>query len=89
MVQCSWYFFNPTLEDNYPTVNIESQLCNTPIITNNTGGCKETIILNQSEVIQKESIPIIKTTYKKEEVMDRDKYSSITMCKNYILIYSM
>lgn len=89
-----WYsaadiFFNPTLEDNYPTVNIESQLCNTPIITNNTGGCKETIILNQSEVIQKESIPIIKTTYKKEEVMDRDKYSSITMCKNYILIYSM
>ncbi len=25
--------FNPTLEDNYPTVNLEAQACGTPVLT--------------------------------------------------------
>lgn len=33
---------NPTKEDNYPTVNIEAQLCGCKVITYNTGGCAET-----------------------------------------------
>lgn len=36
-------FFNPTIEDNFPTTNIESLSCGTPVITYNTGGCKEAI----------------------------------------------
>lgn len=36
-------FFNPTYEDNYPTVNLEAIGCHTPVITYNTGGCIETI----------------------------------------------
>ena len=36
-------FVNPTYEDNYPTVNLESEACGTPVITYDTGGCKETI----------------------------------------------
>lgn len=36
-------FFNPTREDNYPTVNLEAQACGTPVVTYDTGGCKETI----------------------------------------------
>ena len=44
-------FFNPTLEENYPTVNLESQACGTPVVTYDTGGCKETIILNDSCVV--------------------------------------
>ena len=44
-------FFNPTYEDNYPTVNLEAQACGTPVITYNTGGSiesvpKENIITN-------------------------------------------
>lgn len=35
-------FFNPTYEDNYPTVNLEAQACGTPVITYDTGGAKET-----------------------------------------------
>lgn len=35
--------FNPTCEDNYPTVNLEAQACGTPVVTYDTGGCKETI----------------------------------------------
>lgn len=34
-------FVNPTLEDNYPTTNIESIACDTPVITYETGGSPE------------------------------------------------
>jgi len=34
-------FVNPTLEDNFPTVNIESLACGTPVITYATGGAAE------------------------------------------------
>ncbi|MDM8274174.1 glycosyltransferase [Enorma phocaeensis] len=36
-------FFNPTVEDNYPTVNLEAEACGTPVITYDTGGCAETV----------------------------------------------
>lgn len=34
-------FFNPTREDNYPTVNLEAQACGTPVVTYPTGGSPE------------------------------------------------
>lgn len=37
-------FFNPTYEDNFPTVNLEAQSCGTRVITYDTGGCSETIV---------------------------------------------
>jgi glycosyltransferase involved in cell wall biosynthesis len=36
-------FVNMTREDNYPTVNLEAEACGTPVISYDTGGCKETI----------------------------------------------
>ena len=36
-------FFNPTREDNFPTTNIESLACGTPVVTFNTGGSPEVI----------------------------------------------
>ena len=44
-----WYsvadiFVNPTLEDNYPTTNLEAIACGTPVITFNTGGSLESAI---------------------------------------------
>ena len=44
-------FVNPTLEDNYPTVNLEAEACGTRVITYDTGGCKETIRREDSVVI--------------------------------------
>lgn len=38
-------FVNPTLEDNYPTTNIESIACGTPVITYETGGSPESAAL--------------------------------------------
>ena len=44
-------FFNPTLEDNYPTVNLEAEACGTPVVTYDTGGCKETLRSASSFVV--------------------------------------
>ena len=37
------WFFNPTHEDNYPTVNLEARACGCKIATYDTGGAAETI----------------------------------------------
>ena len=39
----AYALINPTYEDNYPTVNLEAIACGTPVITYDTGGCKEQI----------------------------------------------
>ena len=36
-------FVNPTREDNYPTVNMESLACGTPVVTFRTGGSPEMV----------------------------------------------
>ena len=36
-------FVNPTLEDNFPTTNLESLACGTPVITFDTGGSSESV----------------------------------------------
>lgn len=43
-------FVNPTREDNYPTVNMESIACGTPVITFRTGGSPE-IVREDSGVV--------------------------------------
>ena len=46
--------FNPTYEDNYPTVNLEAISCGTPVITYNTGGSGEAIMKsNYGYVVEK------------------------------------
>lgn len=37
------WFFNPTHEDNYPTVNLEARACGCKIVTYDTGGAAETV----------------------------------------------
>ena len=44
-------FFNPTKEDNYPTVNLEAEACGTPVFTYDTGGCRETLKRMDSAVV--------------------------------------
>lgn len=45
-------FFNPTTEDNYPTVNLEAEACGTPVVTYDTGGCRETVKDGRSVVVE-------------------------------------
>lgn len=44
------FFVNPTLEENYPTVNLEAIACGTFVLTYDTGGCKETLLPTESDV---------------------------------------
>lgn len=40
-------FINTTLEDNFPTTNIEALACGTPVVTFNTGGSVEAVLDNE------------------------------------------
>lgn len=53
-------FLNPTLEDNFPTTNLESIACGTPVITYKTGGSPESINDDCGYVIEEENVYEIK-----------------------------
>lgn len=44
-------FVNPTREENYPTVNMESTACGTPVLTFRTGGSPESIDVQTGVVV--------------------------------------
>jgi putative colanic acid biosynthesis glycosyltransferase len=46
-------FLNMSIEDNFPTTNIEALSCGTPVVTFDTGGCKEAIDNNTGIVVAK------------------------------------
>lgn len=46
-------FINPTLEDTFPTTNLEAQSCGTPVITFRTGGSPEAISDKTGIVVEK------------------------------------
>ncbi len=52
-------FFNPTYEDNYPTVNLEAIACGTPVITYNTGGSPESVSNEHGFVLDKGDIAAV------------------------------
>lgn len=61
-------FFNPTHEDNYPTVNLEAEACGTPVYTYDTGGCKETIGKNADSCLVKDYVSLYETLCTKIQV---------------------
>ena len=49
-------FANPTMEENFPTVNLEALACGTPIVTYRTGGSPESVDSNTGIVVDKGNI---------------------------------
>lgn len=45
-------FLNPTFEDSYPTTNLESLACGTPVITYKTGGSVESLSADTGIVVE-------------------------------------
>ena len=72
-------FVNPTYADNFPTTNIESLACGTPVITYKTGGSQESIDELTGKVVERGNIIALKNAI--DEVIERGKESYLTPCR--------
>ena len=96
--QKSHVFFNPTLNDNFPTTNIEALASGIPVVTFDTGGSGE-IVLNDriGFVVKHRNIDAIKNSLKKflytEQSVEDDcrkaaeNFSAENMGKSYYQLY--
>lgn len=76
-------FVNPTLEDNFPTTNLEALACGTPVITFDTGGSPECIDENSGTKVKKGDIESIVKTLKKNYSNIKYKNYCISSSKNF------
>ena len=98
-----WYssayaFVNPTLEDNFPTTNLEALACGTPVIPFNTGGSPESITSDCGIVVEKTDLQKLKEAIlsleSKTEITSSScrkqamKYNKNTLFQQYINLYS-
>lgn len=89
-------FFNPTYEDNYPTVNIEAIACGTPVVTYQTGGSPESVLkYNGGYVIEhkdyKKLLQIVRQNFGKSLTVTEEQrrdMSSERMVEDYIKLYT-
>lgn len=58
--QRAYVYVNPTLEDNFPTTNLEALACGTPVITFNTGGSPESLTDKCGIVVEKGNVQQLK-----------------------------
>lgn len=90
-------FANPTREDNFPTTNIESLACGTPVITFNTGGspeiidksCGSVVDYNNIDKFEKEIIKVLaEESYTLENCVKRaEKFNMYDKFKEYVDLY--
>ena len=92
-------FVNPTREDTYPTVNMESLACGTPVLTFKTGGspeildetCGSVVDVDDIDAMEKEIIRICKEKpYSKEACLERAKnFDMYDRFEEYIELYEV
>lgn len=90
-------FVNPTLEENFPTVNLEALACGTPVLTYDTGGSSETIdgtcgwvvpYANYTELIKKINVmQIERPNMKAECLIKAQSYDLDAACTSYVNLY--
>ena len=90
-------FVNPTREENYPTVNMESIACGTPVLTFRTGGSPEIVSPDTGSVVdcddvdslEKEIVRICQTKpYTEERCLNRAaEFDQFRRFKEYIRLY--
>ena len=90
-------FFNPTREENYPTVNMESIACGTPVMTFKTGGSPEIIddktgivVEDNIDTIEQKIISIYETRpFKPEDLAERAKgFSADDKFAQYLRLFA-
>ena len=73
-------YVNPTYEDNFPSTNLESLACGTPVITYNTGGSPEAIDELTGIVVEQGDIPKLMEAI--NQIKEKGKQSYIEACVN-------
>lgn len=68
-------FVNPTLEDTFPTTNLESLACGTPVITYKTGGSIESVSDDTGIIVEKGNIQELFEAIKIIQGKGKDFYS--------------
>lgn len=72
-------FINPTLSDNFPTVNLEALACGTPVVTYQTGGSPEAIDENTGIVVEKGDVETMAKAIL--EIINNPERYSIENCR--------
>lgn len=86
-------FVNPTLEDNFPTTNLEALACGTPVITFNTGGSVESIDNKNGIVVYEKDLNALKKAILKinnnilNYEIKSEIYNKFDRYKDYIELY--
>ena len=79
-------FVNPTWQDNYPTVNLESISCGTPVITYRTGGSIEAVTEGVTGyVVEQGDVAAIMQRVREIEQRGKDAYA--TPCRDFALAH--
>ena len=81
----AFVFFNPTYEDNFPTTNIESLACGTPVITYRTGGSPEAISEDTGFVIEQGDLDGVVNAINEIKAKGKDFYR--TKCRERAVKY--
>lgn len=85
----AYYVLNFTYEDNYPTINLESIACHTPVITYDTGGCAEQLTKDSGMIFEPSKIKDVSlflNEKRKFNFENSNVNSSSEMVENYIKI---
>lgn len=91
-------FANPTFEDNFPTVNLESLACGTPVITYKTGGSPESVTDGTGMVVEQGDyqafkagilsiIQCDKSAYHDACLKESKKYDMMARFNDYVDLY--
>lgn len=72
-------FVNPTLEDTFPTTNLEALACGTPVITYNTGGSPEAVDANTGIVVDYLNVESLASQIK---YVCEERPFSLSSCRN-------
>ena len=91
-------FVNPTLADNFPTTNIESLACGTPVVTFKTGGSAESIDMNSGIAVPQGDYDALKSAiitvceqnnglFSSDNCRDRSECFSLRQFNKYVDLY--
>ncbi|CEO13769.1 glycosyltransferase [Paraclostridium sordellii] len=76
-------FVNPTLEDNFPTTNLEALACGTPVLTFETGGSVECVDEKCGAIVPKKELENLKQQIIKIKENNFDSADCIKKSKKY------